>query len=56
MEDLHCLRNIVKKKDYMCKLDLKHAYFSVSLNPASTKFFRLFGEVKFTSFFAFDLD
>ena len=40
MEGLHCLRNILKKGDYMCKLDLKDAYFSVPLNPASRKFVR----------------
>ena len=38
MEDLHCLRNILKKGDYMCKLELNDAYFSVPLNPASGKF------------------
>ena len=38
IEGLHCLRNILKKGDYMCKLDLKDAYFSVPLNPASRKF------------------
>ena len=40
MEGLHCLRNVLKKGDYMCKLDLKHAYFSAPLNPASIKFAR----------------
>ena len=40
MEDLHCLPNIVKKGDYMPKLDLKDAYFLVPLNPASRKFVR----------------
>ena len=36
----HCLRNTLKKGDYMCKLDLKHAFFLVLLNPASGKFVR----------------
>ena len=38
MESLHCLWNILKKGDYTCKLNLKDAYFSVSLNPASRIF------------------
>ena len=40
MEGLHCLRNVLKKGGYMCKLDLKDAYFSVTLNSVSRKFVR----------------
>ena len=36
-EGLHCLGNVSKKGDYMCKLDLKDAYFPIPLNPTSTK-------------------
>jgi len=35
MEGLHCLRDILQHGDYMCKLDLKDAYFSVSLDQES---------------------
>ena len=35
MECWDSLRNILKKEHYMCKLDLRYAYFSVPLNPAS---------------------
>ena len=38
MESLHRLQNILKKEDYKYKLDLKDAYCSVPLNPASIKF------------------
>ena len=51
MEGFHCLRNILKKGDYMCKLDLKDAYFSVPLNPASRKFVRFLWSGKLYEFF-----
>ena len=38
MESLHCLQNILKKGDYICKLNLKDAYCSVPFNAASRKF------------------
>ena len=38
MKGMHCLQNILKKGDYMCKLDLKDAYCSLPLNPPSKKF------------------
>ena len=40
MDGLHSLLNILKKINYMYKLDLKDSYFSVPLNPASRKFAR----------------
>ena len=55
MERLHCLRNTLKKGDYMCKLDLKDAYFSVLLNPASRKFVRFLWSGKLYDFFTFVL-
>ena len=36
MEGLHCLRNILKKGDYIYKLDLRDAYFSVPLKKKCT--------------------
>ena len=56
MEGLHCFRNILKKEDYMCKLDLKYSYFSIPLNPASIKFVRFLWSGKLYEFFAFVLD
>ena len=38
MVGLYCLRNILKKGDYMCKVDLKDVCLSVPLNPSSRKF------------------
>ena len=35
---LHCLRNVLKKWDCMCKLDLKDAYSSITLNLSSRTF------------------
>ena len=40
MEGLHCLKDILKRGDYMCKIDLKDAYFSVALNESSRKLIR----------------
>ena len=44
------LLNILKKGDNMCKLDLKEAYFSVPLNPASRKFARFLWSRKLHEF------
>ena len=32
MEGLFCLRKILQEGDYMCKMDMKDAYFSILLN------------------------
>ena len=54
---LHCLQNILKREDYMCKVHLKDAYFSVPLNPASRTFVQFLWSGKLhTSFFIFVLD
>ena len=50
MEGLHCLWNILKKGDYICKLELTDAYFSISLNTASRKFVRFLWSGKFYEF------
>ena len=50
MEGLHCLGNILKKGEYMCKLDLKDACFSVPLNSASRKFIRFLWSGKLYKF------
>ena len=41
MEGLHCLKYLLKKNDFLCKIDLKDAYFSVPLCMSSRKFVRL---------------
>ena len=40
MEGLNLLQNILQKGDYMYKLDLKDAYFCVSLKKESRKYVR----------------
>ena len=50
MEGLHRLQNIPVKGDYIWKLDLKDASFSVPLNPASKKFVRFLWSGKFYEF------
>ena len=40
MEGLNLLQNILQKGDYMCKLDLKDAYFCVSLKKEPRKYVR----------------
>ena len=40
MEGLNLLQNMLQKGDYMCKLDLKDAYFCVPLKKESRKYVR----------------
>ena len=40
MEGLHLLKGILEQGDYQYKLDLKDAYFCVSLNKQSRKYVR----------------
>ena len=40
MKVLHCLKYLLKKNDFLCKIHLKDAYFSVSLYMSSRKFVR----------------
>ena len=37
MEGSHCLKCLLQNGDYMCKIDLNDAYFSVSLSKESRK-------------------
>ena len=41
MEGLFLLKEILQKSDYMCKIDLKDAYFAVPLHSSSQKHIRL---------------
>ena len=38
MEGLHCLKYLLEINDFLCKIDLKNAYFSVPLCMSSRKF------------------
>ena len=40
MEGLHCLKYVLQKGDYMCKVDLKDAYLKVPLHKDSRKLVR----------------
>ena len=40
MEGMHCLKLRLKQDDFLCKIDLKEAYFSVPLNKNSQNFVR----------------
>ena len=40
MEGLHLLKEILERDHYLCKLDLKGAYFCVPLNKQSRKYVR----------------
>ena len=53
MEGLHCFQNILKKGDYMCKMDLNGAYSSVPLNPASKTFAQFLWSGKVYKFLRF---
>ena len=40
MEGLHCLKYLLEENDFLYKIDLKDAYYSVSLCMSSRKFVR----------------
>ena len=40
MKDLFCLREMLQKDDFMCKLDMKDAFFLVPLHQSSRKYIR----------------
>ena len=40
MEGLHLLRDLLKVGDYMCKIDLKDAYFCVPIHTSQRKYIR----------------
>ena len=51
MEGLHLLKEILERGDYLCKLDLRDAYFCVPLNKQSRKYVRLEWEGSLYEFF-----
>ena len=40
MEGLHCLKFLVEQNDFLCKIDLKDAYFGIPLSKHSSKYVR----------------
>ena len=40
MEGLHCLKYLLQQGDWMCKIDLKDAYFTIPLSEKSQKYIR----------------
>ena len=40
MEGLHCLKFLPEQNDFMCKIDLKDAYFSILFSKQSSKYVR----------------
>ena len=40
IESLFCLRKLLQERDYICKLGMKNAYFSVPLNHSSRNYVR----------------
>ena len=41
MEGLHCLEFLLEQNDFLCKIDLKDAYFAICLSKQSSKYVRL---------------
>ena len=50
MEGLGLLKDMLKEKDYMVKIDLRDAYFCVPLHPSQRKFIRFRWEGKLNEF------
>ena len=40
MEDVRCIKDLLNKNEFMCKLDLKDAYLTVPIHPTHQKFLR----------------
>ena len=40
MEGMHVVRDLLQKNDWMTRIDLKDAYFSISINPIHWKYLR----------------
>ena len=53
MEGIQALKSLIKKGDYMVKLDLKDAYFSLPIHKAFRKYLRLEGQDLRISSFGF---
>ena len=56
MEGLFLLKELLIQNDFMCKIDLKDAYFSVQLAEESQNHVRFQWENQIYQFFAFVLD
>ena len=44
MEGLHTTRSLLRRGDFMMKLDLKDAYYAVPIHPESRKYLRFYHE------------
>ena len=40
MEDIQCIKDLLSRNDFMCKLDLKDAYLTVPIHPFHWRFLR----------------
>ena len=40
MEDIRCVKDLLGKGDFMCKLDLRDTYLSIPVHPAHQKYLR----------------
>ena len=56
MKGLHLLKEILERDNYLCKLDLKYAYFCIPLNKQSRKYVRFEWGVPCTNSFVCVLD
>ena len=40
MEDIRCVKDMLSRNDFMCKLDLRDAYPTVPIHPSHWRFLR----------------
>ena len=56
MEDLQLIKDLLREGDYMCKIDLRDAYYTILIHQKYRKYLRFKWERTLYKVFAFALD